>query len=183
MLVFQIIVLVPLISAATAGFSSYKMIVYGSFLSGLSPFVFLAGSSYLTASLWVIVLSLGEAVWSPRLYEYCAMVAPAGKEGVYMSMSSVPLFAAPIVAGGMSGSLLERYCPTEGVCNGPMLWGIVGIASASSPVLMVLFAKVIQVRGGWLYWAYSSCEYVYCRGTLPREIRARYSQTRLTLLL
>ena len=67
--------------------------------------------------LWVIVLSVGESIWSPRLYEYSATIAPRGKEGTYLTLSSVPLFAAPLIAGAMSGDLLSRYCPARYHCD------------------------------------------------------------------
>ena len=64
------IVLVPLFSPFAIYVNAYSQITLGTFLSAISP-VFLAFSSSMeNAILFVVVLSVGEAIWSPRLYEY-----------------------------------------------------------------------------------------------------------------
>lgn len=73
---FMIIFLTPLVGSLTADYDDFNMIMYGGYLSALSPF-FVAAST----SIWAIVcmnitLSLGEAVWSPRLYDYVMTIAP-----------------------------------------------------------------------------------------------------------
>lgn len=49
--------------------------------------------------LFVIQLSLGEAIWSPRWYDYSMSVAPEGREGVFTAMASAPLFLGKFVTG------------------------------------------------------------------------------------
>mgnify|MGYP000698511692 CR=1 FL=1 len=46
---------------------------------GFSPFILCIASTYATAIAWVVVLSIGEALWSPRLYEYAVIIAPKGR--------------------------------------------------------------------------------------------------------
>lgn len=48
---------------------------------------------------FVIQLSLGEAIWSPRWYDYSMSVAPEGREGVFTAMASAPLFLGKFVTG------------------------------------------------------------------------------------
>ena len=55
--------------------------------------------------MFIVILSIGEALWSPRLYEYTAMIAPKGREGTYMALASAPNFAAKLAVGGLSGTL------------------------------------------------------------------------------
>ncbi len=61
--------------------------------------------------------AVGEAVWSPRWYDYSMSVAPAGREGVWTAFASAPLFAAKLPTGMISGWLLEKYCPANGSCT------------------------------------------------------------------
>ena len=51
---------------------------------------------YVMILLFVVLLSVGEAFYSPRLYEYTAAIAPKGQEASYMAMSSLPFFLAKL---------------------------------------------------------------------------------------
>merc|ERR1719405_313904 len=90
------------------------MILLGSAVSAVSPFFLAMGHTYTTAIGFVVSLSLGEAIWSPRLFEYTVMVAEQGREGTYMALASAPTFMATLVSGAMSGWLLETFCPAKG---------------------------------------------------------------------
>ena len=56
--------------------------------------------------LYIVFLSIGEALWSPRLYGYSAAIAPKGQEASYMSLSYLPFFVAKFFVGTLSGLLL-----------------------------------------------------------------------------
>ena len=106
----------------------FSMLVWGAMISGVSllalalPWGWLASdlaTAHLRMSvLAMILLSVGEVVWSPKLYEYTAAIAPPGQEGTYLGISSVPWFAAKTLVSVVSGHLLVRFCP-EGI--GPRL--------------------------------------------------------------
>ena len=51
------------------------------------------------AVLFVVTLSLGESVWSPRWYDYSMSLAPEGREGIFTALASAPLFAAKLPTG------------------------------------------------------------------------------------
>jgi hypothetical protein len=55
---------------------------------------------------FVTQLSIGEAIWSPRWYDYSMSVAPEGKEGVFTALASAPLFLASLPTG--QSSLQQR---------------------------------------------------------------------------
>jgi dipeptide/tripeptide permease len=146
----MIIVLVPLVSAYTQSAPPLRMIRWGAAVTAASPFWLAVSSSLPAAVLFVVTLSMGEACYSPRIYEYTTMVAPKGREGTYMALSSAPLFVAKLLAGGMSGALLETFCPAEpfGCAGGRTLWLIVGLVTATSPVLLFACSRCIQPPGG-----------------------------------
>ena len=60
----------------TSTWPHFTMIKYGGFVSAASPFFLAASTSTWAAVLFVVTLSLGEAVWSPRLYDYTMSIAP-----------------------------------------------------------------------------------------------------------
>lgn len=141
-----IIILVPLVTAATTSVDPLVMIHYGSYVSAASVF-FLAVSTSIWASVaFVTVLSIGEAIWSPRIYDYTMSVCKEGREGTYMALSSAPLFLAQLPVGLLSGFLLQSFCPVEGPRNSKEMWLIIGLLTAVSPVSMTLFWKYISKR-------------------------------------
>jgi len=141
-----IIILVPLVTAATSGVDPLLMIHHGSYISSASVF-FLAISTTISSSvIFVIVLSIGEAVWSPRLYDYTMSISKEGREGTYGALSSAPLFLAKLPVGFMGGYLLEKYCPEEGERRSKMMWFIIGMTTVSSPIFMSVFWKYISFK-------------------------------------
>ena len=166
-----IVILVPLIGALAQKISSYKMIVIGTFFSAAPCFLlvlpneFFAGlvdtqfggwlkwfldidgnlsPVYITLVIFVLVFSVGEAIWSPRLYEYTASVAPRGREGTYMSLSILPYFVAKFFVGPLSGFLLEHYCPSDGARDSSTLWWTVAVIAIVSPVCILGLKGVIR---------------------------------------
>jgi len=133
-----IIVLVPLVTAATSDVDPLLMIHHGTYISAASVLFLAFSTSIWACVMFVVTLSIGEAVWSPRLYDYTMSIAKEGREGTYMALSSAPLFLVKLPVGMMSGYLLQKYCPEEGPRNSQMMWRIIGAITASSPILLTL---------------------------------------------
>jgi len=140
----MIILLVPIVTALTRHRSAYACIVAGALVSALSPFVLCLGPSTKTLIGMVVVLSLGEALWSPRVYEYAAMIAPRGRESSYMGLSYLPLFVAKIVVGPLSGWLLARYVPPNPPRNSETMWFIIGAMTLAGPLLLLFLRSTIE---------------------------------------
>ena len=142
----MIILLTPLVTALTRHRSAFQCIVWGSLLSAGSVF-FMAASTTPAASLaFIVTLSLGEALWSPRLYEYTATIAPRGREASYMGLSQLPMFLAKPVVGTVSGAMLTAWCPATGARHPQTLWLVIGLSTLLGPILIVLLRKVIQPK-------------------------------------
>mmetsp|Transcript_21625 Transcript_21625/g.39090 ORF Transcript_21625/g.39090 Transcript_21625/m.39090 type:complete len:586 (+) Transcript_21625:187-1944(+) len=146
-----IIVLVPIIQAATTAVDPLLMIHRGTYISALSVFFLAISTSLPACVLFVTMLSIGEAIWSPRLYDYTMSVAQEGREGTYMALSSAPLFLAKLPVGFLSGLLLEEYCPEhleEGeVRRSRTMWLIIGLSTIVSPVMITLLWGYISSGG------------------------------------
>jgi len=144
----MIIVLVPLITAGTREVDPLLMIHHGAYVSAASVFFLVLSTSVWACVAFVVVLSIGEAIWSPRLYDYTMKMCSEGREGTYMALSSAPLFLAQLPVGAMSGFLLERYCPEEGPRNSKMMWLIIGLTTAVSPLLLTATWRYIASEPG-----------------------------------
>lgn len=94
--------------------------------------------------MFAVVLSLGEAIWSPRTYDYMISVAPEGKEATFAALSSAPLFLAKLPVGFLSGYLLNKYMPEGGKTNGNLLWLTIGLVTLSSPISICLLERCIR---------------------------------------
>ena len=117
-------------------------------------------SVYLALCFFVIFFTVGEAIWSPRLMEYTAKIAPKGQEGSYLSLSLLPKFISQPLVGFMSGKLLEVYVPATEVINEAgvksqvvgdishhyMIWIWVGSIAVISPIGMIIFGKFLRAH-------------------------------------
>ncbi len=95
---------------------------------------------------FILVFTIGEAIWSPRLMQFTAEVAPKGKEGTYIALSILPWFAAKFVVGPMSGLLLAAYTPVDeagkSLASYPdhfMVWLWIGGMAVFTPIGLVIF--------------------------------------------
>jgi dipeptide/tripeptide permease len=57
------------------------------------------------------IQGLAECFISPRYLEYFSLSAPKGQEGVYLGFSHLHSFISAILGFGLSGYLLDAYCP------------------------------------------------------------------------
>ena len=73
---FIIMWLTPVIAALTTTSPHYDMIKYGGYVSAISPFFMVMATETWAVVLFVVFLSLGEAIWSPRVYDYTMSIAP-----------------------------------------------------------------------------------------------------------
>lgn len=143
---FIIIFLVPVMTAITGRMKAYNVIMFGSFIAAASVFFMGLGESIALIVGFQIVLSLGEAIYSPRVYDYTASIAPPGREASYMAYSKAPMFFAKVAAGPITGILLANLCPGEGPRNTELMWIIVGISTLVSPVTLLLGRKWLDVQ-------------------------------------
>ncbi len=169
-----ILVLAPAVGLLTQRYSAYPMVILGGFITALS-FVFvvlptrvfeglasgwvghaighgymeLAGNVhpyYVMIVFWQIVFSIGEAFYSPRVYEYAASIAPKGQEASYASLSYVPLLIGKIITGTAFGGLLARYCPAEGPRDPGTMWLLIGLMVLVAPVGLLALRPIIRMK-------------------------------------
>ena len=165
---------VPIIGALTQRFPAYVIVTLGGIISAASVFIMamppawfqsmagtacvqwighhylgLAGpvnSYYVMIGLFVIMLSFGEAFYSPRVYEYASAIAPKGQEASYGALSYVPFLIAKLLVGTVSAALLAKYCPAVGERHSGMMWLFVALLASVAPLGLITLRRFIRVR-------------------------------------
>lgn len=143
---FIIIFLVPVMTAITGKMKGYNVIMFGSIISAGSVFFMGLGESIALIVSFQIMLSIGEAIYSPRVYDYTANIALPGREASYMAYTKAPMFFAKVAAGPITGILLANLCPSAGARNTELMWIIVGISTMISPITLLLGRKWLDVE-------------------------------------
>jgi MFS family permease len=123
-IVIGLILFIPI----TNKFNVFKMLIYGAMISAFSLFPLalpwqlyshdIARAHYLMALFCMIIVTIGEVAWSPKLYEYTAAIAPKGQEGTYLGLSLIPWFLAKTLTSAFSGHMLEYWSPEKVMVNG-----------------------------------------------------------------
>jgi len=167
-----IIFLAPLVGALTQRIASYRMVIIGSIICAAGVFImalpsdwFVAAANgaigsalghgylqlsgtihpyYIMSALYLTVFSIGEAFYSPRVYEYAASIAPPGQEASYSALAYIPFLFGKLLIG-TSGWVLAAFCPEHGECRAGTLWLIFACAASVAPVGLLLFRRWIQV--------------------------------------
>lgn len=74
------------------------------FILGLHPVAFMM-------IIGIALQAIAECFISPRFLEYFSHQSPKGEEGLYLGFSHLHSFFSYLFAFGLSGILLEKYCP------------------------------------------------------------------------
>ena len=168
------IFLVPIVGALTQRFSAYAMVILGGVISAISVFIMALPTAwfdsmadgfaghfvahiylglsgpvhpyYVMIAIFVVLLSVGEAFYSPRVYEYAAAIAPKGQEASYGALSYVPFLLAKLLIGTFAGALLKNYCPEVGPRHSSVMWLAVALTATISPLGLLLLRRYIRVH-------------------------------------
>ena len=95
-------------------YESYGLIVIGSAIGAVSTISLVFWENYVSFSIMIFGVSVGEALWVVRLLEYTFQVAPEGHESIYLALCNCPFYFGMIITGVTSGILLDEYCPEDG---------------------------------------------------------------------
>ncbi len=139
-----IFVLTPMVAALTIKRNTYKMMILGTFVMASPTFILALGPNIYTLFSYIIIMTIGEAMWQPRFLQWVAEIAPKGMTGIYMGIGQFPWFLTKVVTSLYSGWFLMKYCP-DGVLPSQMntetMWFIYGLIAMISPVCLLLARK------------------------------------------
>ena len=141
--------------------SDYTCFVLGTFVSALAPLLLaivllvapgLVNSDTLYAALvgLVLVFSVGEILWAPRLPKYALDESPDGTTALFLATSTLPMVVAKILATALSYWLVPMYCPTQvgTPCDGVILWCVLAIVAMTTPIGLLFGDRWLRTEEG-----------------------------------
>ena len=169
---WMIIVLVPVIGALTQRLAAYRMVIIGGAICAAGVFIMALPTSwfvsaaeswfgqwighsylglegaihpyYIMSALYLIVFSVGEAFYSPRVYEYAAAIAPKGQEASYGALAYLPFLVGKLLIG-TAGWILAAFVPEHGPRRPELMWLIFALAASVAPVGLIALRRYIRV--------------------------------------
>lgn len=134
----------PIVAALTARVHVLNMMTIGTAVSALSTFLLVPGPDLTRLLAYVILFSLGEALWSSRFLEYVANLAPPARVGVYMGVANLPWFLAKLTTGVYSGWMIQTYIPKDGPQDTSTLWLVYAGIALTSPLGLLLARRWLR---------------------------------------
>ncbi len=115
--------------------------IYGTFVMALPTFLLASGPNTWLFLLYILLMTIGEAMWQPRFLQWVAEIAPEGKTGAYMGIGQFPWFLTKMITASYSGYFIANYVP-QPESGLPMrtgeMWLLYGVIAMASPIALLL---------------------------------------------
>lgn len=103
----------------------------------------------------IIFQGLAESFISPRFLEYFSLQAPRGEEGMYLGFSHLHSFISSILGFGISGYLLDAYCPDPrkfasheawqaAAVNAHYIWYVFAGIALTSAIALIIYGRIVK---------------------------------------
>ncbi len=139
-----IFVLTPIVTALTAKKNTYTMMIIGTLVMALPTFILALGPTLDHLMAFLILMTIGEALWQPRFLQWVAEIAPKNMTGIYMGIGQFPWFLTKIITSLYSGWFLMHYCSADvppAEQHTETMWFIYGLIAIISPIGLLLVRK------------------------------------------
>jgi len=133
-----VFVLCPIVAALASRAKVYNMMILGTATMAVPPFFLSAGPTVAGLFAYLVLLSVGEAMWQPRFLQFAAEIAPEGRTGAYMGVAQFPWFLTKMLVPLYSGLALSKWCPLEGPGQTGTMWLTFGLMALVTPALLLV---------------------------------------------
>ncbi len=136
-----IFILTPMVTALTSKKNTYTMMIIGTFVMAVPTFILATGPTFFNLMAYLIIMTIGEAMWQPRFLQWVAEIAPKNMTGIYMGIGQFPWFLTKIVTSLYSGWFLMKYVPADtppSLMDSEMMWLIYGFIAVITPLGLFL---------------------------------------------
>ncbi len=127
---------------------------YGNMLDGSNTILGMHPVAFMMV-VGIVFQGLAETFISPRFLEYFSLQAPKGEEGLYLGFSHLHSFLASIIGFGLSGWLLEKYCPDPALfpthaaweaasTHAHYIWYYFAAIACVAAFGLIIYGKVVQ---------------------------------------
>lgn len=142
-----IFIITPIIAGLTARANVYRMMILGTFVMAAPTFLLAIGPVPGLFLTYILIMSIGEAMWQPRFLQWVAEIAPEGQTGAYMGIGQFPWFLTKVLTSLYSGYFVAQYIPqpeTGLSQNSGEMWLIYSIIAMVSPIGLILAKRWMQ---------------------------------------
>ncbi|MFH1214653.1 MAG: MFS transporter [Candidatus Neomarinimicrobiota bacterium] len=136
--------LAPMIAALTLKSDIYKMMILGTLVMAVPTFLLAIGPSIHLLLIYILLMTIGEAMWQPRFLQWIAEIAPKGRTGAYMGIGQLPWFMTKMITASYSGYFIANYVPKPGTgleMRTGQMWLIYGAIAIITPISLMLAKK------------------------------------------
>ena len=138
------LIAIPGLTPLLARFRHFTLIRLGTSVAAASPLLLVCFTpSVPSVVAFVLLLTLGDLHYNPRLQAYAMAVAPEGREGSFAGAMHAVAFLAELPAGMLGGWLIERHCSSAAVaasgaagCDAPSLFGRLAAFALLTPLAL-----------------------------------------------
>ena len=130
--------LCPAVATLSARANIYNTVVLGTAVMAASAFLLSPGPTATGLFAYILVFSVGEAIWRPRFLQYATEIAPPGRSGAYMGVAQFPWFITKTIVPLYSGLALSKWCPDTGPAATGTMWLLFGLIAIVTPVMLFL---------------------------------------------
>lgn len=168
---FVVFMTVAFITSLMSKKSSLFSMTVGMFLMPISALVMASGNFFdgtnmnilgmqmhpiaVMMILGIAVQGLAETFISPRYLEYFSLQAPKGEEGLYLGFSHLHSFLSSVLGFGLSGYLLNKYCPDpklfdsadaykDATIHAHFIWYYFAGIALLSAISLIIYGKVVS---------------------------------------
>jgi len=167
---FVVVVTVGLVTSFMRGKSALFSMTTGMFIMPISALAMASGNLIqgnvdlgfmsvhpiaLMMIVGIVFQGLAESFISPRFLEFFSLQAPKGEEGMYLGFSHLHSFISSILGFGLSGYLLDAYCPDPrkfasheawqmAAGNAHFIWYIFAGIALAAAISLIIYGKIIR---------------------------------------
>jgi len=139
---YAIIFLTVPLAALARKMKPANAILLGFLFSSLAWVIVGLQQSLLFAVVGLFVYAIGEALQSPRFYEYVSTLAPPGQIGTFMGFAFLPIALGSFAAGYLADWLKERF--VHGDQADPTMWFCIAAIGLLTTALLYLHSVLTR---------------------------------------
>jgi len=103
-----IFIMVPIVAAITRKRNVYNMMIIGTLVMAAPTFLLVLGPTPYALFGYLLIMTVGEAMWQPRFLQYAAEIAPEGRTGAYIGVAQIPWFLTKAIVPIYSGDIAPK---------------------------------------------------------------------------
>ena len=136
-----IIFLTVPMAALVKNWKPFSAMTTGFVISGLSWIIIALTGTVTGAIIGVAVYAVGEAMQSPRFYDYVSALAPPAQVGTYMGFAFLPIAIGSFAAGPVADWLRQAYLTSRP----EMMWFTVAFIGLFTSASMIIFNRISKI--------------------------------------